>query len=262
MGTEISEIPDAGSVVADLVDYVSRTNAPAVDESLIGLFQAFRPDGIPAEALLRRFETGAACASRLDRLYSAVLASARADAMKDAYFIVRNPEALAPDMCGQLARDFLVGLFAFAEQLESKPINMQPLDGPPAIRILEGKPPKHPKAENEKVALLKLVAAELPSACETQFETHSVGHRLSEALYFVACDVWLKEYLRWPLVQSQESQPQDSDLSSFSKALESYFELWRHGVKFRIFANHTVDFYLPRSTATTNQRSKLGLRTD
>ncbi|MEM7559175.1 MAG: hypothetical protein AAF394_08625, partial [Planctomycetota bacterium] len=111
----------------------------------------------------------------------------------------------------------------------------------PEIRILEGKPPKHPKNPNEKSALLNLFESKLPSQIDARFAHGSLGHELSEALYFVACDRWLRDFLRWPLLKPAESGLQSSD----SRCVDSYFQIWRHGVKFRIFSNTRIDFYLP-----------------
>ena len=60
---------------------------------------------------------------------------------------------------------------------------------------------------------------------------------LRPAYYFTACDTMLRDYLMWPLY---------AQASGLEDPLESYFELWRHGVKYRIFGETQVDLYLPR----------------
>ena len=72
---------------------------------------------------------------------------------------------------------------------------------------------------------------------EAAFEPESLGTNLSEPLYFTACDALLRDFLRWPLL---------ADHALGDDPFQPYFQLWRHGIKYRVFRNDQVDFYLPR----------------
>ncbi len=63
---------------------------------------------------------------------------------------------------------------------------------------------------------------------------------LRPAYYFTACDSMLRDYLMWPFY---------ADATGLQDPLASYFELWKHGVKYRIFLESQVDIYLPRHAA-------------
>ena len=205
-------------------------------ESLIGTFQAFRPDGLPEFETLEAIPGGSEFRARMQCVYDAVGSGRRSDNMKDAFFVVRHPPQLQSDDAQQIATEFVQGALALARQTGAESTFELP-----EIRILEGKPPKHPKNPNEKSELLNLFESKLPAQIDAIFAPGSLGNELSEALYFVACDRWLRDFLRWPLLQ-----PSGNDLKpSNSQCVDSYFQLWRHGVKFRIFSNTRIDFYLP-----------------
>ncbi|MEM7476651.1 MAG: hypothetical protein AAF483_16815, partial [Planctomycetota bacterium] len=198
---------------------------------------AFRGDGLPKLESLSESPEGVACHARLQAVYDAVGCGRRSDNMKDAFFIVRHPPFISAETAEGRAAAFVQQLFCLAPQLiPESGISI------PAIRILEGKPPKHPKKTEEKSDLLKLVESKLPQAIETLFPVDSLGARLSQSLYFIACDSWLRDFLRWPLLPMETKE----DLQL--KSLDAYFQLWRHGIKFRIFQNDCIDFYLPHRT--------------
>ena len=208
-------------------------------DSMIGVFQAFRPDGLPG-TIVAKGEVHRNFVTRLAGIYDAVRESHRADSMKDAYFVVRNPPMLAADDARQLATSFLSRLASLLEELglESE---RDVLQSTPQVRVLEGKAPKHPRNSDERCKLLQLLQEKVPASIDRLFPAESVGGCLSEALYFVACDRLLRDYLRWPLLTGHvDAALIDSD------PLVDYFELWRHGVKYRVFNDEQIDFYLPR----------------
>lgn len=210
------------------------------EHSLIGLFQAFRPEGIPQDLASQFPPQTIAFMERLDLLYQSVRDSRRGDSMQDAYFVVRNPPMLAADHARQLGQSWLDNLRFLAEHVESTS-SLEALTNSIRIRVLEGKAPKHPKAREEKAELLLCLTENLPATIEQAFHPESLASQLSEPLYFVACDRLLRDFLRWPLVEHE------SDLKIGNQdCLRDYFELWRHGVKFRVFANDQIDLYLPR----------------
>ncbi|MCG8649898.1 MAG: apolipoprotein acyltransferase, partial [Pirellulales bacterium] len=110
------------------------------------------------------------------------------------------------------------------------------LGAAPAVRILEGIPPKHPKDEREKSNLLKTFQQDATVLVE-RIDTDPVAAMLRPAFYFTACDAMLRDYLMWPLYVAA---------TGLDDPFASYFQLWRHGVKYRIFGETQIDFYLPR----------------
>lgn len=227
----------AEEVVQQLVDSARTAGSNAFEETLMGLFQVFRPDGLCEHEFIDVHPGGPEFRSRLNQLYGAVRSSVRGDGLKDAYFVVRDPPAITSRDAESIASQFVESALACAEQLQLP--RKDEITALPSVRVLEGKPPKHPKAQREQADLLQLLQKELPTAIDASFNGDSLGSLLHEALYFVACDAWLRDYLRLPLIG-------DSTVPSLDAACTSYFELWRHGIKFRIFSNKQVDFYLPR----------------
>ncbi len=164
--------------------------------------------------------------------------------MQDAYFIVRNPPMLEAQAAERLGQAFVAGLSQICKQLGIND-GSQLFDKPPSVRVLEGKAPKHPRKREEHCELLRLMNEIIPGAVDGLFKEESLGAQLSEALYFIACDRLLRDYLRWPLLASQEPSASGNDV------LASYFELWRHGIKYRAFNNEQIDLYLPRRASGT-----------
>ena len=201
----------------------------------MGLFHAFRPDGLQDHAFLDAVLGGEEFRDRLNAVFAAVGDGRRSDGMKDAYFIVRDPPHLNIQRAETITQDFVSSALVAAGYGESQP----------ALRLLEGKAPKAPRRADEQCTLMKQLCNEIPSGLAARHREGSLGHLLSESLYFLACDQWLCEYVRQPLL---ESEVENADAE---RCLSAYFELWRHGVKFRIFNDREVAFYLPRRTDGT-----------
>lgn len=205
-------------------------------DSLIGFFQAFRPDGSAIAELYHDFEAGEELMDRLGKLYLAAGDDRRPQGGRDAYFVVRKPQPLEPDLAESLAKDWLGEIVKLAELLEDEATltTLQPL---PKIRVLEGIPPKHPKQDHEKTELLRTMQERVPSLVD-KLDGGPYAEVLQPAYYFTACDKMIRDYLMWPLYQAKNDRLRDP--------YEPYFELWRHGVKYRVFREDLVDIYLPR----------------
>ncbi len=67
-------------------------------DSLIGLFQSFRPDGEKIVGLFDELANSDPLHERLQRLYSVAGEDRRPQGGRDAYFIVRRPRPLDPDL--------------------------------------------------------------------------------------------------------------------------------------------------------------------
>lgn len=251
---------DSDSVITRLTQSAEIAAGTSFSSStgLVGLFQALRPEGLKEEGLFDGIHGGQEFEKRLTALYAAVRTSSRADGMRDAYFIVREPLSAEPATIGDLGATFAHGVIAaYAAQSDTEHSveadSPQAFDLPvkrPAIRVLEGKAPRHPKEKAERSRLLEFLTGLAPSQVNAKFSAGSLGEKLGEALYFVACDPWLRDYLRWPLFSESMSRSGNGEsIAALGDALDAYFELWRHGVKFRIFSDKQVDFYIPRHFA-------------
>jgi hypothetical protein len=134
-----------------------------------------------------------------------------------------------------LGRSWIEGLRELAISLGDS-VTADVLSPTPMVRVLEGRPPKHPKSDAEKSQLLCAVKDEA-SKLVLRIDAGPYPPILRPAYYFTACDSMLRDYLMWPLYAGP---------AGIKDPLEPYFELWRHGVKYRIFGETQVDLYLPR----------------
>lgn len=220
---------------------VDDTCAPAPEasdaESLIGLFQMFRPFGENLGGLFDSLPRGDQLTDRLQRVYDCAGEDRRPQGGRDAYFIVRSPQPLAVELAEHHGVTWLDGLKQIAEAAGDCRVAEQ-LATPPKVRILEGIPPKHPKQPEERSPLLNLLneCADVTSKI-ADVDAHAT--LLRPAYYFMACDAMLRDYLMWPFYAVQ---------TGLADPLRSYFALWSHGVKYRIFQEDQIDLYLPRQT--------------
>jgi len=203
-------------------------------DSLIGFFQLFRPDGAAIVDLFEDLEEGDLLQARLRQLYEIAGEDRRASGGRDAYFLVRHPEALDPDVASRLASSWIHELATMARMVGEHQV-AETLGTEPSIRVLEGIPPKHPKNDSEKSRLL--LAIEEAAALVEQTKASPYAEALRPAYYFIACDPMLRDYLMWPLYKK---------VTGLDDPFLPYFELWKHGVKYRIFGESRIDLYLPR----------------
>ena len=221
-------------------------------DSLIGFFQSFRPDGIVKQPLFTGldFQSGdtlvgdfsPAIAEDLDQrlcgLYEVAGDHRRPTGGSDAYFIVRSPPPIDPKLAERYAQQLLGNLAELAMTLGDADTAMT-LEPGPRVRVLEGLPPKNPRLDEEKTSLLRTMQQDVPSLV-MRLDVGSIASVLRPAYYFIACDPLLRDYLMWPMYR-QASGLEDPFLP--------YFQLWKHGVKYRVFQEDQIDFYLPRPAA-------------
>lgn len=204
--------------------------------ALVGVFQRFRPDGSGLDPLYAGMPRGDAYRQRLDRLYAAAGDDQRPGGGRDAYFVVRKPPSLSPELAEEHADSWLKGLRQLAVRSEHDSLKER-LSTMPKIRVLEGIPPKQPKSDQDSFPLLRAIKVDVATLTDGIAEHCAVVSLLREAYYFTACDSMLRDYLLWPAYADHfcEADP-----------LEGYFELWRHGVKWRVFHDDMIDIYLPK----------------
>ena len=159
----------------------------------MGLFQAFRPNGIGEIVRLREYPGADEFQARLGSVVcgSSILGSK--GCMKDAYFIVRKPPVIDAELARDVATKFVQSALLLART--SGLVGTDTLKTTPSVRILEGKPPKHPRNREEQVLLLRLFSDDLPAHISSLFSDEPLGNALEESLYFVACDAWLQTFL-------------------------------------------------------------------
>jgi hypothetical protein len=223
-------------------------------DSLIGFFQAFRPDGTPEQPLFTGLirsgdasllgsngqsvlteEIAEALDERLVALYRTAGDNRRPGGGKDAYFVVRQPQPIDPDVVESLAEKLIEDLAELASVVgDAETASL--LGQSPRIRVLEGLPPKHPKRDDEKTSLLRAMQQEVPQWV-SRLDVGGLAGLLRPAYYFIACDPLLRDYLMWPLYRES---------ARLADPFLPYFQLWRHGVKYRVFQEDQIDFYLPR----------------
>ena len=210
-------------------------------DSLIGLFQNYRPDGKGLRGLFSDLapwldqEIGLELEARLERLFEVAGDDRRPQGGRDAYFVVRRPPPISVEQATTWATKWVSSLAELAINVGDSE-TAEVLDPLPGIRVLEGVPPKHPRSNDEKTTFLSAMQQSVPSILERVDAGHAPA-ALRQAYYFISCDPMLRDYLMWPLFRSA---------TAIRDPFLPYFELWRHGVKYRIFQEKQMDLYLPR----------------
>ncbi len=221
--------------------------APMHPDSLIGMFQAFRPDGIGLDDAFSGLPIAGDLFRRLERLYRDSGEDRRPQGGRDAYFVVRCPSPIDPVVAESTARQWIENLAEFAGAVSCREASAV-LSREIHIRVLEGIAPKHPKNDAEKSVLLKTFATVVPEMTK-RFVDESKAEDVPDLLellrpayYFIACDAALRDYLMWPMYQRFADQINAMPPDPFLP----YYDLWRHGIKYRIFSEDQIDLYLPR----------------
>lgn len=224
------------SFCRNLSDLVGQPVVDSDPQTLVGVLQKFRPDASELESLFDFSDAGRAVFSRLTNIFEVAGNARRPDGMLDAFFIVRSPKPYDGSHIQESGERFFVSLanLAFEQGKDQLANCLSPL---PALRLVEGDPPKHPKSEAEQSNLMQAVTKAGKTVTKELIESSEAARFLQTAFYFVACDAFLRDYLLWPLV---------AEKSAVKDPFDDYFQLWRHGVKFRIFGESQIDFYLPR----------------
>jgi hypothetical protein len=207
--------------------------------AMIGFFQRFRPDGQGLDGLFDDHPHGDQLQRRLDRVFAATGNDRREGGGRDAYFIVRDPPPISAELTEHHGQMWLESLRQIAARLDSKSI-VSWLDPLPRIRVLEGSPPKQPKGDLDTFPLLRVIKVDVTELTNQLAMDCHVVSLLRDAYYYIACDSMLRDYLLWPAY---------SEALGTEDLLASYFELWRHGVKLRVFHDDMIDLYIPRRSS-------------
>ena len=108
-------------------------------DSLIGFFQMFRPDGNGVDGLFDELEVGDELQQRLESLYSAAGDDRRPQGGRDAYFVIRNPISLDPQVASQLGEEWIAAMIDLASCVGAEEV-VAGLNPIPAVRSPRGNP--------------------------------------------------------------------------------------------------------------------------
>lgn len=206
-------------------------------EQAIGFFQSLRPDGTSLASIFEDVPAGEDLLTRMQHLFAVAGNPRRPEGGMDAYFVVRKPRMVTAEAVEQVSRHWLEQLTDLDRSIGDQKLATL-LSAEPRIRVLEGQPPKHPRNSEERCELLNLMTSLSTRLIDPLRPQHDAMLGLRQAYYFIACDTWLREYLMWPVYR---------ELTGIDDPFEPYFDLWKAGVKFRIFNNQSIDFYMPRN---------------
>ena len=199
----------------------------------------FRPDGENLRGLIGDLPYGEDLFERLRNVFQLAGDGRRPTGGRDAYFIVRSPRTMPVEQAEHHGTQWIKGLGDLAKAAGRREVAEQ-LASAPKLRILEGIPPKHPKLPQERSQLLDVIQKDCAQFTSELQDIDPHAELLRPAYYYMACDAMLRDYLMWPFYAAQ---------TGLADPLRSYFALWSHGVKFRIFREDQIDLYLPRDAA-------------
>lgn len=229
-------------ILRQMCDAVGLPHDRALEEDVfVGFFQSFRPDGTGLAGVFEGLSAADDLHERLEDLFEAAGDDRRPQGGRDAYFVVRKPAEIAPKLVEMAGTQWVSRLAQFAKELGHTEA-ADTLSKVETIRVLEGIPPKHPKQEHDKSNLLRLLKDQAPQWLKEWGQTkvapsHQIAESLLPAFYFINCDPMLRDYLMWPLYRES---------LSVAEPMEPYFQLWKHGVKWRVYQETQVDLYMPR----------------
>lgn len=217
------------------------TGRPMEPDALIGFFQSLRPHGSGLDTVFDGFSCSADLIDRLSGVYAAAGTGSRDAIMRDAYFVVRQPEVIDHLEVQRIADEWVENMEWLSKSVggvDSFPATR------PSVRVLEGTPPKQPKRDEDKTNLMLTFQKLIPSLIEKADPDNELAAFLRPAYYFINCDTMLRDYLMWPLHSEVVCAGRFGD-TAFDP-FTPYFQLWKHGIKFRIYRDDQIDIYMPR----------------
>jgi hypothetical protein len=206
------------------------------------LFHHFRPGGDGVEKVFQGVVRGEEILPRLKEVYLSTAQGSVRENTSDAYFIVRQAEPLstaqALEHCLKHLENMLRLLKTFREDGEAVLEDVSRVLSPlPTIQVLPGSAPDAPIDDDSPDLTLYEAICDLTTDLTYQWE-HVDSHAflLDDAFYYLACDYLLERYLTWPLFR---------DLTDLEEPFAPYFELWKHGAKYRFTDSRHVTVYVP-----------------
>jgi hypothetical protein len=208
----------SGTLISRIAAETGVSIRSAADEDkLFGMFDRYRPHGAGLERLLSDQGIEGRVRARLQRVFD-VTAPGRQPG--DAYFVVRRYEPIDETRAVELTRVYLNGLQKLAEHMGNMALSRELS----SLKIVANSPSGLDPDEDMGIQIYE---------CVTDFLRRFQSERnvifvLREGLYSMSADYFLAAYILWPAIESIELAP---------GAMEGYFDIWRHGVKLKYFAN-------------------------
>lgn len=203
-------------------------DASSQEDSLVGFFQKFRPHG---KGLAEALEGVVGADEILPRLLEIYQATAEGCQEGDAYFVVRKPKPLSKEQARQMANSHLQKMEKVAKEVGNSEL-VQLLEPPPRIEVVSGKTP-WPPGQDDPETLIYEARTDFTLSL-TPLESHIL--LLDDAIYNIACDCFLRDYVLWPLY---------SRSTVIADPFEPYFKLWKHGAGIRFQGDDLVKAYVP-----------------
>jgi hypothetical protein len=202
--------------------------APWTTDNLIGFFQTLRPDGYKLAAALDGLAGAEAILERLLAIYRVTAAGCE---LGDAYFIVRNPEPLSKLEAEQLSRSHLRNMADIARALDRSEL-LHLLEPLPRMQVSQGQTP-WPPTQDSPEALIYEAEVDFIAGL-TPLPSYIL--LLKEAMFYIACDSFLRDYILWPLYQKS---------TLVTDPFQPYFELWKHGSGIRFTGGRAGTVFVP-----------------
>jgi hypothetical protein len=199
--------------------------AADVQYRLGGLFNRYRPDGDGLKNLLNENGVEGEVLCRIRKIF---LVTAPHWRPSDLYFVIRRYEDINSESALGIVQNYLEGFRLFAEyngnfELACTLKNLKFTSKFPDASAL-----------NDDVSVMMY-------ECITDFLAIQQVHKnelflLKEALYSMANDYFLSAYALWPAMDFPEN---------LRFAFDSYFDIWRYGIRILFFTDGSVTFELP-----------------
>ena len=196
-------------------------------DELAGFFQSFRPHGDGLERALRGVVRSDEIVSRLLEIYEATAEGYPTDA----YFIVRKPTPLSQNDALHLATLHWQKLNEISKEVKSNEL-AQMLRQHDRFEVVVGDRPWPPSEDDPETLVDEVVTDYVLSLSPKR----SQALLLREALYNMACDTYIRDYVLWPLYREP---------TSVLEPFEPYFKLWKHDAGFRFDHDGSLKVYVP-----------------
>ncbi|MFG0265065.1 MAG: apolipoprotein acyltransferase [Rhodopirellula sp. JB055] len=216
------------------------------NDKFLGFFQSFRPDGRGLDGIFDELDGGEELRRRLEHLFEIAGDDRRPQGGRDAFFLVRSPRPIDPAVVESKAVEWTDRISTLAEKL-GQPEAAERLRAITKHRALEGIPPKHPRQDHEKTELLKTFQNVVEHLVTRISTPEPFAESLRAPYYFISCDAGVRDHLMWPLYRDHlAASVVGGEGGDVEEPFQPYFDLWSHGVKFRVYQENQVDWYMPR----------------
>lgn len=202
-------------------------DAASQDNELVGFFQKFRPHG---DGLAVVFAEVVGAEEFLPRLLNIYQATAEGWDKAALYFVVTKPTPLLPEQVKYFATLHLQKMGEIAAEVGNSELVrlLKPL---PRLAIVSGQAPWPPGQDDPETLIYEARADFIQSLTPLDSEVLL----MDDALYHIACDYFLRDYVLWPLYRYS---------TTIADPFEPYFNLWKHGIQIRFQEDGPATVYV------------------